>query len=158
LSVVPHACAGGSALGPLRARPVRVEPGGGAAVVVAARPPSTRVRHPVPAAFRGPGCVPVAGGGQRDRAAAGAAGLPRPPGEPLRRAQGGGPPLRTDRPGPAARPAWPAQLAQARAGRGLPGRRNWTGGRATAEPEVGAGAGPQARLGPLLLVPAGARG
>src|SRR5512132_3946294 len=60
--------------------------------------------------------------------------------------------------GRAARPAWPAQLAQARAGRGLPGRRDWTTGRATAEPQVGAGAGPQARLGPLPLVPAGARG
>src|SRR5829696_6718205 len=51
-----------------------------------------------------------------------------------------------------------AQLAQARAGRGLRGRRDWTAGRATAEPQVGAGAGPQARLGPLPLVPAGARG
>src|ERR671910_663588 len=60
--------------------------------------------------------------------------------------------------GRAARPAWPAQLAQARAGRGLPGCRDWTAGCATAESQEGAGAGPQARLGPLPLVPAGARG
>src|SRR5215218_640953 len=38
LPSVPHTRAGGRALGALRARPVRVEPGGGAARLVAARP------------------------------------------------------------------------------------------------------------------------
>src|SRR5215211_9049612 len=77
LPAVPHTRAGGGAVGPLRARPVRVEPGGGAAVLVAARPPSARAHRAVPAAHRGSRRVPVAGGGQRDHSAAGAAGLPR---------------------------------------------------------------------------------
>src|SRR6266545_6769678 len=114
LPAVPHPRAAGRAAGPLRARPVRVEPGGGAAVVVAAGPPGTGVRRAVPAALRGPSRQSVAGGGQRDRPAAGVAGLPRRLRLLVRGAQGVELPQRQQAAGGAASGAVPAVVAQTR--------------------------------------------
>ena len=47
----------------------------------------------------------------------------------------------------------PTGMAQARCERGVPGRRGRPRGRAAAEPPLGRGAGPQARLGQVPLVP-----
>src|SRR5829696_7986540 len=104
LPPVPDNRSGDGAPGALCPRPVRMESGGGAAVVVAARwPPSTRIRRVVPAAHRSSRRVPVAGERQRDRAAAGSSGLPRrmgklvfrtdPVAQPNRQAPAGGAPL-----------------------------------------------------------------
>src|ERR1700691_615862 len=89
----PHARAGSGAAGSLRARPVRVEPGRRAALLVAPGP-GERAGLPaaVPAAHPGEGGAPVAGRRLPDGAAAGAARL-RPgndrvlrPGQPRRAA------------------------------------------------------------------------
>src|SRR6266540_189735 len=61
LPAVPHTRPRGHAPGPLRARPVRVEPGGGAARVVAARPPAAWLRRAMPPALPSPRRLPVAG-------------------------------------------------------------------------------------------------
>src|SRR6516225_1517557 len=104
----PVARPGGGAAGPLRPRPVRVEPGRRAARALAAGA-SGRAGLPgaVPAAHRRAAGPFVAGRRLPDGAAAGAAGL-RPGGDRV---------LQPGEPGPA------AGLAQGRAGRGLPDRR-----------------------------------
>src|SRR4029453_13557099 len=58
LSPVPDPCPGDSAAVALHARPVRVEPGCGAARLVAARPSGAWIRRAVPPALRGPCRVP----------------------------------------------------------------------------------------------------
>src|ERR1017187_1994866 len=89
----PHARPGSGAAGPLRPRPVRVEPGRRAALPLAPGP-QERPGLPgaVPAAHPGASGEPVAGGRLPDRPAAGAARLRpgddgvRRPGEPGRTA------------------------------------------------------------------------
>jgi hypothetical protein len=78
LPPVPDNRSGGGAPGALRPRPLCMESGGGAAVVVEAwSPPNTRIHPAMPAAHRSSRRIPVAGGWQRNRAAAGSSGLPR---------------------------------------------------------------------------------
>src|SRR6266545_6602419 len=137
LPAVPHTRPRGHAPGPLRARPVRVEPGGGAARVVAARPPAAWLRRAMPPALPSPRRLPVAGDRQRDRPAAGAAGLPRRLHRLVRLAQEVALSLRDYLVRPAASGAIPAVVAQARRERGLPDRRRTPRGRAAAEPPLG---------------------
>src|SRR4029453_17381037 len=157
LPAVPHTGAGGPAAGPLRARPVCMEPGGGAAVVVAAGPPGARIRRAVPAALRGPRRLSVAGDGQRDRPAAGAAGLPRRLRLLVRVAAGVAHTLRHHPTTRAPGGTVPAVVAEARTQRGLPDRRRRSWGCAAPERPLERGARPEARLGQVPLVPPGAR-
>src|SRR4029453_3625656 len=114
LPAVPHTRTGGGAVGALRARAVRVEPGGGAARGAAPRPLRSGVRGAVPAALRGPRRLSVAGDGQRDRPAAGAARLPRRLCLLVRFAAGVASALRQQAAGGAPGSAVPAVVAQSR--------------------------------------------
>jgi hypothetical protein len=120
--------------------------------------PSAGVRRAVPAARRGPGRGPMAGGGQRHRAAAGAAGLPRRLCLVVRFAAGVALPHRQVPAGGTLGGAVPTGMAQARCERGVPGCRGRPRGHTAAEPPLGSGGGPQARLGQVPLVPPGAPG
>jgi hypothetical protein len=86
----PHPRPGSGAAGPLRPRPVRLEPGRRAALPLAPGPEECpRLRGAVPAAHRRAGRAPVAGCWLPDGAAAGAAGLHPGHGRVLRPGQPG---------------------------------------------------------------------
>src|SRR5579862_1382310 len=137
----PLACPGGSPAGPLRPRPVCVEPGGRAAPALAPGP-GERAGLPgaVPTAHYRPLGAPVAGRRLPDGAAAGAARFRPGDGELLRRL------------------AWPPVVAEGRPGRGVPGRCRQAGPGAPPVPPRRAGTCTEGRMGTVPLVPRGASG
>src|SRR5690348_9662251 len=116
----PFVRPGDSTARPLRARQVRVEPRGRAALILASRPGRwARLPGAVPTADRRPRRPPMAGGGLPDGATASLAGL-RP---------GDGCLLRPEEPG------WAAVLAQSRPGRGISDSRRQAWPYAPTQPE-----------------------
>src|SRR6516164_7276341 len=127
---------GDDAARPLRARPVRVEPGGRAAPALAPRPGGRSwLPGAVSAAHRRPRGAPVAGCRLPDGAAAGAAGLRSGRGELLRRY------------------ARPPVVAQGRARRGVPDRSGQARARASTQPENWRGMDTEGRVAAISLVP-----
>src|SRR6266566_5151821 len=130
----PHARPGSGAAGPLRPRPVHLEPRGRAAPALAPGPgKGAGLPGAVPAAHRRPRGASVAGRRFPDGAAAGAARLRPGDGRLLRPAEPGG----------------QAIVAQGRPGRGIPGRRGQARRGAPPVPPRRRGARAEGRVGAM---------